>query len=75
MHKCDKLLVYYLRTPYALHRGIAAGPVPSCGACAGNQDCRTPLFEKGGGGKLRAGIRHPAEKATPKRPSEKAMIG
>jgi hypothetical protein len=38
-------------------------------------DCRTPLFDKGGGGKLRAGIRHPAEKATPKRPSEEAMIG
>jgi hypothetical protein len=36
---------------------------------------RTPLFDKGGGGKLRAGIRHPAEKATPKRPLEKAMIG
>jgi hypothetical protein len=34
-----------------------------------------PLFDKGGGGKLRAGIRHPAEKVTPKRPSETAMIG
>jgi hypothetical protein len=28
-----------------------------------------------GGGKLRAGVRHLTEKATPKRPSEKAMTG
>jgi hypothetical protein len=27
------------------------------------------------GGKLRAGVRHPTEKATPKRPYEKAMTG
>jgi hypothetical protein len=33
------------------------------------------LFAPDGGGKLRTSVRHPTEKATPKRPVKKAMIG
>jgi hypothetical protein len=49
---------------------VPTGAVPpvfaiTAGTCAFNRGCRTPLSGMGGGGKLRAGIRRPTEKASP----------